>query len=456
MQDNIKNRLKYENASRGHQLVRWRMYSHFDLRIWKDLKQIVLKESLQMLAEGRYRFSPLIRFQKKIRKYDKVKRKVVDKPPRDIMYASHNDALVYSRFSFVIAQQYELFLESNVLDKNVIWYRSLGNSNVGFAKEVFDHIDALEGCIVLTFDVKKFFDTLSHAIIKKNLARILWVEILAQELFEVYKSVTKYHYIDVVDILKLLDVKNIKELNKRSVVCDRKQFRNVLKQKVRENKEIFWIPQWTPISALISNVYMIEFDMYIKRSIESMSWVYRRYADDIIIVIPWTDESIYETLHQLVQTKLAEIKLQLSIPKTECFLVKSSKEKKEIKMFNEGGKKETIDYLGLSYNWKSIYIKSQSVYRYYRKATQYMKRYIMMKNEKKAKSVSKKPFFEAFSPYKYFWTKSKNVSNFITYWNKAYKVTESKTLYNQIKKVNKNLNRIFQKVKNKYFRIQKV
>lgn len=52
-----------------------------------------------------------------------------------------------------------------------------------------------------------------------------------------------------------------------------------------ENKvNPYGIPQGSSMSALLSNIYMIPFDLKIKKLAEEVGGMYRRYSDDIIFV----------------------------------------------------------------------------------------------------------------------------------------------------------------------------
>ncbi len=52
------------------------------------------------------------------------------------------------------------------------------------------------------------------------------------------------------------------------------------------NKGQKGIPQGSPISALLSNIYMLEFDVLVKEKIMECKGSYFRYCDDILCIIP--------------------------------------------------------------------------------------------------------------------------------------------------------------------------
>lgn len=55
---------------------------------------------------------------------------------------------------------------------------------------------------------------------------------------------------------------------------------------INKNFSGIGIPQGSLISAILSNVYMIDFDQELAETIFGFKGFYRRYSDDFIVVIP--------------------------------------------------------------------------------------------------------------------------------------------------------------------------
>ncbi|WP_257983354.1 reverse transcriptase domain-containing protein, partial [Vibrio parahaemolyticus] len=55
---------------------------------------------------------------------------------------------------------------------------------------------------------------------------------------------------------------------------------------MKKNRESQGIPQGSPMSGLLSNIYMIDFDIKLKNYAESLNGKYYRYCDDLLCILP--------------------------------------------------------------------------------------------------------------------------------------------------------------------------
>ena len=62
-----------------------------------------------------------------------------------------------------------------------------------------------------------------------------------------------------------------------------------LNQHKDEQGNVCGIPQGSPISASLANIYMLEIDKYIYEYVKSYNGLYMRYCDDFIVIIPDKD-----------------------------------------------------------------------------------------------------------------------------------------------------------------------
>ncbi|KAA8919972.1 hypothetical protein CEK64_09875 [Xanthomonas sontii] len=349
-----------KSALEAAQIVR--KYVHFDVPLSKSACAKLVADPV---AVSRHAFYPFLRHDI-IR--TKLKRggsgKIVKSSKiREIRYAAHADAAIYSYYNFLLMEKYERCLEASHLSENVTAFRSLSKSNVDFAKEVFDWIGGQRPCIALGFDVRDFFGTLDHLLLKRSWCSILGMPSLPQDHFAVFKSLTKHASVELIAARKALGITRSR-LDKISRLCDSSNFRSIIRGKnlVFVNNSARGIPQGSPISAALSNMYMFEFDNKIKAVVESLGGLYRRYCDDILVVMPDV-EDIEHQVSQLIESSLKE--LNLSIQESKTLICR----------FDSEGCDVPLQYLGLVYDGKRIFLRPSGVARFYIKMRRGVKQF---------------------------------------------------------------------------------
>lgn len=187
--------------------------------------------------------------------------------------------------------------------------------------------------------------------------------------------------------------------------------------------------QGSAISAVMSNIYMIRFDKIVNDLITSNNGIYRRYSDDIIIIIPNLSKAM-ETYNKVMQIKDSIPRLELSPDKTKCFIKKGDiisrvdlENKKVIK------NNTTIDYLGFSYDGKSVKIREKTVAKYYRKMYSRINT-INKWTIKTGNNIGRRKLYKQYS-YLGKKTKDPKKGNFLTYVDRAQKE------YGDLGKINK-------------------
>lgn len=354
-------------------------YLHFDNRIWfPEYKDTFKKFILKPDEVSRHSFLPFIKVvleTKRIRN-NKIKHKrILEKKARPICYAAHFDALIYSFYSTYLTEKVEEYISETNLNECVLAYRSLNKCNVDFAKEVFDYIKSKGQCTAIALDIKGFFDNLNHDILKKNWLTVIntnseeQLQRIPLDQFKVFNSISKFAYVEKVDLLKTLSIheKNVDKL-KLSRFCDIKEFREKIKgntnSSLKINSEI-GIPQGSPISAVLSNIYMIDYDKEMFRMSKELDFIYRRYCDDILVVC---NNNNYEVVKAKLYSEINKLSLTIQ-PEKESVIRFFTTKNSELRGYNDLEKKKfkNLQYLGFEFNGENCYIRSSSLSRFHRR-----------------------------------------------------------------------------------------
>ncbi len=135
------------------------------------------------------------------------------------------------------------------------------------------------------------------------------------------------------------------------------------------------IPQGTPLSAFLSNLYMLEFDKLVHEKMESnLGGLYRRYSDDIVVVCkPEYAQEIKDFVLDIIKNK---------------FYLDINKDKVDESIFTENEGRLICDkplrYLGFEFDGKRTLIKATSLSKFYRN----MKRAVATQVSKAKKEIS--------------------------------------------------------------------
>lgn len=335
-------------------------YAHFDLRVSLSMPSI-RKYVMDRTKIVTHSFYPFIHFEKKNSRYGKKG----PKKPRELYYCSHLDRCVYQRYAFLLNYQYNIWACENNIDDVAIAYRdSLGKNNIDFAKDAFDAIRSFPQCFILVGDFTNFFDNLEHQYLKKMMCEVLGVERLPQDYFSVFKNITRFSSWDWKDIVKAAG-ENIaergvrKKINSKETLLTKEQFQKN-KKDIKKNISGVGVPQGAPISAVLSNIYMIKFDKDIKRYVTSKGGIYMRYSDDFIIVLPYERDAEIADFTSYIFSYVESMKglIDLQKEKTSCYTYKDE-------VIYEGDQPSSINYLGFLFDGKNIRIRPRAITKYY-------------------------------------------------------------------------------------------
>jgi RNA-directed DNA polymerase len=287
-------------------------YTHFDLRFWfpnrKDELKKILKNKLRVYNhlhkhDEWWAFSPFLKILLKTPRYkyqpDEDEFDLETKI-RPICFASHIDGLIFGFYSYALTRKYETYIEKQGFNECALAYRSNlgGNCNIQFSKEVFDEIRKRRECTAIALDIKGYFDHINHEILKEKWSKVLG-EKLPDDQFKIYKALTQYSYVSKNSILKKYNINSNKSTSPPKTLLelipgkkDYEKFQRLRDDKLivsnkkpnKKTKTLIGIPQGSGMSALLSNIYLIDFDKLMNDKAKTEGFMYRRYCDDILII----------------------------------------------------------------------------------------------------------------------------------------------------------------------------
>ena len=292
---------------------------------------------------------------------------------RLINYAGYLDSAIYAYYTELLTPLYEKYLINNTLEDTVTAYRKIERTingkitakcNIHFSKDVFSIIDTKKDCLVLCFDISKFFDTIDHEILKNNWCSILGMGSLPDDHYKVYKSLTRFSSVDRALLYKELGLSlKSKTLNKRyKSLCTPKDFRKKIRKKglIFTNKTSKGIPQGSPLSGLLSNIYMMNFDKQVKDYLDNIDGSYFRYSDDMIFIISAIHE---DKLSVFIRSEINKLKIVINDKKTQKVIFNNGKVNIDPSSINYNNPSK-LQYLGLLYDGDKVFLRETGISKY--------------------------------------------------------------------------------------------
>jgi len=400
--------------------LRLKHYPHFDNHMSKE-KISTLVNNPDLVA--RHPFRPFLYFEQSFTKFRLEKGLAPTKKTRPIRYACRADSYIYSKYRHILYSRYEDLLDKEDLSNSIIAYRNIqkpdgsgGKCNIDFAKEAFEQILEFRNCIVVTADISSYFDTIDHATLKMRWASLLGVARLPQDHFNVFKSLTRHSHVDYVDLCRELGLfgtkitkhgevegylKSRKEMDTQ--ICDSRTFRELASRRLAEKNPIikanlksYGIPQGAPLSDLLANLYLIEFDKTVSAFCKARGGVYFRYSDDVLLIIPSQKPAEFQEVEDFLRRGIVQAGPKIRIQPKKCAslfyyevededglefepLSRHLGKKKREKSFEDGKEvynvveydsfrmNNGLEYLGFRFDGKKIYLKDKTLSGFYRK-----------------------------------------------------------------------------------------
>ena len=338
-----------------------------------------------------------MRFEEKWQPFRDKKAGKPDKKIRQLRFASRRDAYIYSFYRHILREPYESALASLGLDQNVIAYRKLatpegkGKSNIDFAFDAFNVIRGFGDAAVVTLDISKFFESIDHELLRQKWCALLGVAELPHDHRAVFRAITRYAIVDRDAAYERLGyltwrakgssripvyTTGFKDMPRQ--LCTNAEFREKICGKgskfaslIETNKDDFGIPQGSPISDILANVYLIDFDSALKAYVDNIGGVFFRYSDDIVIIIPGGEtEAVAARDFAMAEIQKQGAKIVIKKSKTSVLRYYPVPGGQAfMKLHGEQGA-NGLEYLGFRYDGRAAYLRDATLSRLYRKVTQ--------------------------------------------------------------------------------------
>lgn len=433
-----------------------RQYPHFDPLISRTDAEGVATDP-KRVAE--HKFYPFLKYDDRWTRFAPrgVKGKVKSRP---IRFAARLDACIFSYYRTLLSGRYEAWLTAAGLSDEVLAYRRIpktnggGKSNIEFAKEAFEKIRAYGSCCVVALDISDFFENLDHTVLQRQWADLLGAKLLPKDHFQVFKALTRYAFVDVKKAYERLGYFGLKTRPDGSKVegylrakkdipkqlCDGQTFRNKITGDgaapsiIDVNTSGKGVPQGAPLSDLLANLYMFEFDKAVSSKVKSLGGTYMRYSDDILLIVP-VDAAEGAKLEEWVRKSISAYAPGLDIKEEKSSLhrVEPDGQNQRVSAILPIGKpNKNLEYLGFKYDGKHILIRDKTMSGLYRKvaancraiAHSFAKRYQGKSTAEIMGIANIEELIQAFGPVREFEAKSDDYREwtFSTYVKRASKI----------------------------------
>ena len=397
-------------------------YPHIGLPMVREQIPASIRKIQDPAFVANYRFLPFIQRIKRVRKFRrpvndkgiKSKERKAGEKTRLLYYAAQFDYNIYSYYSYLLSQSYENELANQGLNEVVLAYRSIphprlgrNQCNIDFAEAVFNSIRDSQApqLSAIALDITSFFDHLNHKHLKRSWRDIMGFEgSLPADHFHVFKNITRFSFVNEKNLfeqfsdriliqtpggkLRNKPVANLKYLRDEGAVafCSKPDFFELTETVFIDGNKFVrdkdgskvprtcGIPQGSPISATLANLYLLEFDIKVNEYVTRLGGHYFRYSDDLLVLVSTKYEA--EVKHNLIEW-IKAYKLTINVDKTQEF---------RFELLDGGGRScsqvkgdrivpnAALQYLGFEFDGRYTRIRSQSLSQFYRKMKRSMRR----------------------------------------------------------------------------------
>lgn len=377
-------------------------YPHFDAPLTlRDIRHLVTSPD-RVAANSFYPFFLYEESWQPFRSADAAK---PEKKTRPIRYGARRDAYIFAFYRRKLSRLYEARLRTLGIQDCPIAYRQVtkperggGKCNIDFAKDAFDEIDRLGDCVAVALDIKGYFENLDHRRIKQIWCDLLGAADLPADHYAVFKNITKYHFVDQRATYRRLGYFGLRERNGAMIDGFLRPYRDMPKQLcsnadfrakicggdpaytslIQKNDKPHGVPQGAPISDLIANFYLLDFDVVMAGYARARGGRYMRYSDDILLILPGgASEAIAAVDFAVGEMRNHGPELRIKDSKT-CIAqferVAGGLRFRHLPQRPDEPAKNGFEYLGFRYDGRCVYVRDSTISRFFGKVAGAAKR----------------------------------------------------------------------------------
>lgn len=366
--------------------------SEFDLKFYPHFDEHVSLEKIEAIVinpvkVAQHPFFPFLEYTKKQRKFGRTYKE------RKIRYASRLSSYIFTHYRGILSEKYERSLIENNIRDYPLAYRKIvdtvsgeqfGKCNIHFAKEAFDEISKRGACFAICLDISSFFDSIDHNKLYELWCNLLMTSELPDDHQALFNAITSYTVVDRDDcyvrlgymVETLVRGKIQKKLTRPAKhipmqLCTPKIFREKicsgLDKLTRKNNKKYGLPQGAPLSDLLANLYLLNFDGEISSLEKKLGGYYRRYSDDILFIC--TNKEEIPLIINCIKRELKLVGEELKINDKKTNITEFYYDSETLRCRPLNGKNNSqkpMEYLGFSFDGQQVLIKNSTLSGYFR------------------------------------------------------------------------------------------
>jgi hypothetical protein len=129
------------------------------------------------------------------------------------------------------------------------------------------------------------------------------------------------------------------------------------------HEDSYGIPQGAPLSDLLANLYLIDFDVAVHAKLAHLGGYYMRYSDDILLIVPGGPEVAKSMMDQVV-SMIGLYGNQIKIKPEKCFVHESQPSAKGLRhrhIYPDDRSSNGLSYLGFRFDGQHVHLRDSTV-----------------------------------------------------------------------------------------------